>query len=122
MRIPCRKCSRALACPKKMTNSTNASKMRWRIADRARANGAAARLLNAIHSGERPELGEYRYYALTLSANSGRVVIRDWMEGQFTELLEAVNALVRRPGNHPSYRKWICPTAKVRGSLGRTRS
>jgi CRISPR-associated protein Csd1 len=74
------------------------------IADRARAESTAARLLNAIRSGERADLGDYRYYALTISANSGRVVIRDWMEGQFTELLEAVKAwfedlsIIRRDG------------------------
>ena len=62
------------------------------IAEASQAQGAAARLLDAIRSGERPDLADYRYYALTLSANSGRVVIRDWTEGQFTDLLEAVNA------------------------------
>jgi CRISPR-associated protein Csd1 len=61
-------------------------------AQRTRAESTAARLLNAIKSGERAELGNYRYYAATLSANSGRVVVRDWMEGKFSDLLEAVDA------------------------------
>ena len=61
-------------------------------AELARATNRARRALDAIRSGEHPELGEFRYYALTLSANSGRVVIRDWMEGPFEELLRAVNA------------------------------
>ncbi len=61
-------------------------------AEAAQAQGAAARLLDAVRSGQRPDLADYRYYALTLSANSGRVVIRDWMEGPFSELLESVNA------------------------------
>ena len=60
--------------------------------ERLQAENAAARLLNAIKLGERPELGDCRYYAATLSANSGRVVVRDWMEGKFEELLRAVNA------------------------------
>ncbi len=56
------------------------------------ALGRARRLLEAIQSGHRPELVKYRYYALTLSANSGRVVVRDWMEGPFEELLRAISA------------------------------
>jgi CRISPR-associated protein Csd1 len=59
---------------------------------RAQAESCARRLLDAIHSGQRSELLDFRFYALTLSANSGRVVIRDWMEGRFEELLQAVNA------------------------------
>ncbi len=38
------------------------------------------------------ELENLQYYAVTLSANSGRVIIRDWMEGNFRELVENVNA------------------------------
>jgi len=63
-----------------------------RVREKLRAESCARRLLDAIHSGQRPELSECRYYALTLTANSGRVVVRDWMEGGFEELLEAVNA------------------------------
>jgi CRISPR-associated protein Csd1 len=56
-----------------------------------RAESRAKRLLTAIRAGERADLKNFRYYALTLSANSGRVVIRDWMEGAFEELLHVVN-------------------------------
>lgn len=62
------------------------------VRQRAHAESRARRLLEAIRSGERPELGDFRFYALTLTGNSGRVVVRDWMEGQFRDLLEAVNA------------------------------
>ncbi len=62
------------------------------VAEKSRANSVAARLLEAFRSGEKPGLGDYRYYALTVSANCGRVVVRDWTEGPFTELLESVNA------------------------------
>lgn len=60
--------------------------------ERHQAESRARRLLAAISSGERAELADFRYHALTLSANSGRVVIRDWMEGSFEELARVVNA------------------------------
>ena len=59
---------------------------------RRQAENKAKRLLTAIQSGDRPDLADFRYYAVTLSANSGRVVIRDWMEGPFPELLKNINA------------------------------
>ncbi|MBK1722874.1 type I-C CRISPR-associated protein Cas8c/Csd1 [Thiocystis violacea] len=52
----------------------------------ASAQAAVRRLLDAIHSGERTELGDNRYYALTLSGAAGRVMVRDWMEGRFEDL------------------------------------
>ena len=58
---------------------------------RNQAESKARKLLAAIQSGERPELADFRYFAVTLSANSGRVVIRDWMEGPFKELVESIS-------------------------------
>lgn len=58
---------------------------------RAQAENKAKKLLAAIQSGERPDLAAFRYYAVTVSANSGRVVIRDWMEGSFAELAVAID-------------------------------
>ncbi len=63
--------------------------------DRPQAECCAARLLKAIESGNDPQvarLREFRYYAMTLSANSGRVVVRDVMEGRFEDLVRAVDA------------------------------
>ena len=51
---------------------------------------AVRRLLNAIRNGERPDLGDNRYYALTLSGAAGRVMVRDWMEGGFEDLARQV--------------------------------
>lgn len=51
--------------------------------------------LDAIESGTKPnlmELKKYRYYAMILSANSGRVVTRNWIEGQFGELAKSIVA------------------------------
>ena len=58
----------------------------------AAAQAAARRLLDAIRSGERATLGENRYYALTLSGASGRVMARDWMDGRFEDLVRNVES------------------------------
>jgi len=59
--------------------------------DALQAESRAQKLLGAIRSGDgKHPLQNCRFYAMTLSANSGRVVIRDWMEGAFEELAEAV--------------------------------
>lgn len=56
----------------------------------AAALGAAHRLLGAIRAGERPDLADNRYYALTLSGAAGRVMVRDWMEGPFEDLVRHI--------------------------------
>ncbi|BFU90903.1 MAG: CRISPR-associated Csd1 family protein [Nitrospira sp.] len=58
----------------------------------AAALAAARRLLESIRKGERVDLGNNRYYALALSGAAGRVMVRDWMEGQFEDLLRNVEA------------------------------
>lgn len=58
----------------------------------AAALGAAKRLLDSIRSGTRADLGRNRYYALTLSGAAGRVMVRDWMEGDFRDLVENISA------------------------------
>ena len=55
------------------------------------AQQLARELLDAIRSGKRPDLVNNYYYALTLSGASGRVMVRDWMEGQFENLVESVD-------------------------------
>ncbi len=64
----------------------------------------ARKLLAAIRSGERAHLGDNHYYAMTISGASGRVMVRDWMDGQFVELVENIEtwfsdlAIVHREG------------------------
>jgi len=71
----------------------------------AAALSSARRLLAAIRAGERPDLADNHYYALTLSGAAGRVMVRDWMEGQFEHLVEHITAwfsdlqIVARDGN-----------------------
>ena len=55
--------------------------------DRASALISARKLLTAIRSGERPTSTENEYFAMTLSGLKGRVMVRDWMEGDFADLL-----------------------------------
>jgi len=50
------------------------------------------RLLESVRTGQRADLGNNRYYALTLSGASGRVMVRDWMEGKFEDLVQHVEA------------------------------
>jgi len=80
----------------------------------------ARQLLHAIRTGKRPDLRNNYFYALTLSGAAGRVMVRDWMEGQFETLVANVNkwfddlAIVRRDGNAPA------PPPKFMAVLGST--
>lgn len=56
----------------------------------ASAEQQARRLLQAIHMGQRPDLVRNRYMALALSGQSGRVMVREVLEGSFEELLTKV--------------------------------
>jgi CRISPR-associated protein Csd1 len=52
----------------------------------------ARKLLSGIREGMRPDLAGNTYYALSLSGNGGRVMVRDWMEGAFEDLAGAIDA------------------------------
>ncbi len=49
-------------------------------------------LLDAIKSGQRPDLLDNYYYVATVSGQAGRVMVRDWQQGRLTELLENISA------------------------------
>ncbi len=59
--------------------------------DKALAESCARKVLDAIRSGQRPDLRDFRYYAISLSANGGRVVVRSFSEGRFEELAQNVS-------------------------------
>lgn len=61
-------------------------------ATKASAHIAARNMLDAIRSGKRADLGNNHFYAMTISGASGRVMVRDWMEGQFENLVINVEA------------------------------
>ena len=69
------------------------------------AESRARQLLESLSTAKRADLMDYRYYALTLSGASGRVMVRDWMEGQFVDLATNIGAwfkdlsIVRRDGS-----------------------
>jgi len=73
--------------------------------EEAAAQAQAQRLLRAIHAGERPELIDNQFYALTLSGSGGRGMVRDWMEGAFETLAQNILrwfddlSIVHREGN-----------------------
>jgi CRISPR-associated protein Csd1 len=47
-------------------------------------------LLDAIQTGKRSDLAGNEFYVLTMAGNRGRAVVRDWQEGSYDRLLEAV--------------------------------
>lgn len=72
---------------------------------KASAHIAARNMLDAIRGGKRSDLGNNHFYAMTISGASGRVMVRDWMEGQFEALVVNIErwfsdlAIVARDGN-----------------------
>jgi CRISPR-associated protein Csd1 len=56
----------------------------------ANFDGKARKLLESIRTGKAPEAAGARFHLLTLSANSGRVVVRDIAETDLGTLLEAL--------------------------------
>ncbi len=89
--------------------------------DEIKAEKRMAELLQAIRRGDRPDLEDNRYFALTLNGAAGRVMVRDWMEGPFPELVDNTNAwfddlaIVHRQGGGA-----IAPTPKMMAVLGAT--
>jgi CRISPR-associated protein Csd1 len=57
----------------------------------AAAQNSVRQLLAALRTGQRVTLENNRYYAMTLSGASGRVMVRDWMEGSFEELVARID-------------------------------
>jgi CRISPR-associated protein Csd1 len=84
------------------------------------AQQRASELLKAVKNGQRPDLVGNRYYALTLSGAGGRVMVRDWMEGEFEELAGNIGrwfddlAIVHRDGER------LAPDPKFLAVMGAT--
>ncbi|MEO8358746.1 MAG: type I-C CRISPR-associated protein Cas8c/Csd1 [Vicinamibacteria bacterium] len=113
----------------------------------ASALAQARRLLAAVQDGSRVDLAGNAYYAMMLSGASGRVMVRDWIEGSFENLtrsitrwfeaLEIVGLSGKRPASDPKfetvvtcllpekpdsqkYADWVKPIGAVRRDLWRT--
>lgn len=56
----------------------------------AAAQNSARQILASLRKGQRPVPGNNRYFAMTVSGASGRVMVRDWMEGSFEELVAKI--------------------------------
>lgn len=54
------------------------------------AQQSAREILASLRKGQRPMPPNNIYYVLTVSGASGRVMVRDWMEGSFEELVERI--------------------------------
>ncbi|MHB8840706.1 MAG: type I-C CRISPR-associated protein Cas8c/Csd1 [Candidatus Aquicultor sp.] len=58
----------------------------------AAAQSSARQILESLRSGKRPVPANNRYFTLTVSGASRRVMVRDWMEGSFEELVTNIAA------------------------------
>jgi CRISPR-associated protein Csd1 len=86
----------------------------------------AKELLDSIKAGRRVDLATNFYYAITLSGAKGRVMVRDWMEGQFEELvtnlcswfndLEIVNFSGSKQANLPGIERVVTCLLPLRKS------
>ncbi|HDR15272.1 MAG TPA: type I-C CRISPR-associated protein Cas8c/Csd1, partial [Desulfobacteraceae bacterium] len=56
----------------------------------AAAQATARQILESLRKGQRPVPGNNRYFAMTISGAAGRVMVRDWMEGSFEELVARI--------------------------------
>ena len=83
-----------------------------RSSRRSRRNGGRLNCSSqSVTDDSRTSLGNH-YYALTVSSTGGRVMVRDWMEGQFEALAESIGAWFsdlsivshsgRTPGTRPA--------------------
>ena len=96
------------------------------------AQERAAEFLRSLQRGELTHLAGNYYYALTLSGAAGRVMVRDWMEGQFEELAANILAwfedlsIVHRYGGRlapwPKFLAVLAATARELGEVPGPRS
>jgi CRISPR-associated protein Csd1 len=110
------------------------------------AQHRARKLLESIKTGERADLAKNIYYVMTLSGADGRVMVRDWIEGQFEELaknicawfddleivsfsdtrsarspkLESVVTSLLPPRRNQNYEDWVKPVGSARVELLRS--
>ncbi|MEZ0328509.1 MAG: type I-C CRISPR-associated protein Cas8c/Csd1 [Dissulfuribacterales bacterium] len=54
------------------------------------AQNSVRQLLTSLRTGQRITLENNHFYAMTVSGASGRVMVRDWMEGSFEELVDKI--------------------------------
>ena len=52
----------------------------------------ASRLLAAVRRGDYPQYLNNKYYILQISGAGGRLMVRDWLEGDYIELVKSIGA------------------------------
>lgn len=57
----------------------------------AAAQSSARQVLESLRTGQRPVPGNNRFFAMTVSGAAGRVMVRDWMEGSFDDLVTRID-------------------------------
>lgn len=67
-----------------------AEKTELNMREEAQQRERLVRLLDAVRTGQRSDLEATRFHALSLAANSGRVVVRDWMQESVADLAENI--------------------------------
>lgn len=50
------------------------------------------KLFDSVREGKRPELTKNKYYILQVSGAGGRIMVRDWLTGDFGKLVENIKA------------------------------
>lgn len=72
------------------------------------AQSSARQILESLKNGHRVVPVNNRYFAMTVSGAAGRVMVRDWMEGSFDELITRIEQwfsdfeIVARDGGKPA--------------------
>ncbi len=65
------------------------------VAFEKQATGRVRETLQALRTGKRPELIGARFHVMTISGNAARVVVRSYIEGELSDLIESVEAWFR---------------------------
>ena len=75
----------------------------------AAAQSSARQILESLKRGQRVVPVNNRYFTMTVSGAAGRVMVRDWMEGSFEELVARIGQwfsdfeIVARDGGKPAH-------------------
>lgn len=74
----------------------------------AAAQTSARQILESLRKGQRVVPVNNRYFAMTVSGAAGRIMVRDWMEGSFEELVTRIEQwfsdfeIIARDGGKPA--------------------
>ncbi len=88
--------------------------------EKAVALSNARRLLDSLKTGERRDLGEAAFYVMVLSGASGRIMIRDWIEGQFGQLAQNIADWFEDFEIVARYGQGMAPSPKFMAVMGAT--